>query len=226
MAKRAQIGKGGDGGKIVIFAKEINGNGSFIADGGSGSVGGRGGEVHLFSEKNNFSGSASVKGGKSTGAPHRVWWKRSEVIFSIITLLIAAVSIPWWPSWFHPVQGGEAGQLTASVSQSVSTTSLDLGGITGRYNQLKTSLDKQGFLDQYMNSVVVGRGTFSDIGKTDTDYLLSIKTFNGWATCEFDKDWGKRLNLLSLGQEVSFSGLLQGHDVNGSFWITNCVLTN
>jgi hypothetical protein len=69
--------KGGEGGKIFINAKKINGDGEIIADGGDGEQGGKGGEVGINVEENNFTGDISASGGKSnlnSEKWHQEWW--------------------------------------------------------------------------------------------------------------------------------------------------------
>ncbi len=57
--------KGGDGGKIFIFAKEMAGDGKITVDGGDGRQGGNAGNIHIETQKNDFTGDISAKGGKS-----------------------------------------------------------------------------------------------------------------------------------------------------------------
>lgn len=85
------MGRGGDGGKIIIVAKEIKGDGEFIADGGDGSVGGKGGEIHLYSEQNAFTGETSVRGGQSSPKSAKPWWEQTPI--QIIMLLGAIAGI-------------------------------------------------------------------------------------------------------------------------------------
>lgn len=56
---------GGNGGKIFIFAQNIEGDGLITANGGNGLIGGSGGEVHIISDNNNFKGKISASGGES-----------------------------------------------------------------------------------------------------------------------------------------------------------------
>lgn len=87
--KQENLGKGGDGGKIFIFSKEIQGNGKIQANGGEGEQGGEGGEVNIISEKNKFFGEVSAKGG--TSFVKQKWWEKNWI--QLIMLISAILGI-------------------------------------------------------------------------------------------------------------------------------------
>lgn len=58
--------RGGNGGKIFIFSRNIVGTGNISANGGHGDVGGNGGEIHIESDNNQFNSTLSATGGNST----------------------------------------------------------------------------------------------------------------------------------------------------------------
>lgn len=58
------MNRGGDGGKVFIAARKIQGSLKITADGGQGSISGKGGEVHLISDDmSEFNGEISARGG-------------------------------------------------------------------------------------------------------------------------------------------------------------------
>ena len=63
--KSGKKGLGGDGGAIMIFTEELDGDGAILADGGDGEQGGKGGNIHIEARRSNFKGQLSVKGGDS-----------------------------------------------------------------------------------------------------------------------------------------------------------------
>lgn len=63
--KKSEIGRGGDGGDVLIVTQIIRGAGSITAEGGEGIIGGKGGKVTVISGNDQLKGEISVKGGKS-----------------------------------------------------------------------------------------------------------------------------------------------------------------
>lgn len=64
-SNKKNINRGGDGGQVIIFGKNIKGDGPILVDGGNGPIGGNAGKIHIEAENYNYKGKISAKGGKS-----------------------------------------------------------------------------------------------------------------------------------------------------------------
>lgn len=64
---KSPMGKGGNGGPIMIVAETLTGTGEIITDGGDGRVGGNAGKINIQVKHNKFKGKISAKGGKGRG---------------------------------------------------------------------------------------------------------------------------------------------------------------
>lgn len=147
------------------------------------------------------------------------WWQRPEIFLPII---IAAVSIPWLPNLL-PFLKTEP-DTRAEAENTLATSTINIASIIDVHSGLKTSLERNSFLDKYKDTPIIGEGLYTDIGGSPDRYLVLIKISANTVTCEFTSEWEKRLNLLKIGQKIKFSGKFQVIEFRGSFWVNECTL--
>lgn len=105
-------------GGVYIFAKNIKNEGQILSKGETAVT-------HIQTDKYSGKGSVSAKsiGRKGNKVPH----DSALFIITIIGILIAFVSIPWWPSFFQRIRGNknvlqsEKPQIVQQLPQSSSS---------------------------------------------------------------------------------------------------------
>ena len=247
-----QRGAGGDGGKVLIFAKEMRGDGKILANGGDGSVGGKGGEVHIVAEKNKYAGDISARGGKSD----------SQNTFSIHDSQLhfgsgdnigrdknknpqpSLLSKYWW-GFFIPIVVGVIIFLITNgniqrlfnvpitpshpMSIEAASSTVNIWDILSRADGFGTSLERDSFLEKYKDSNVYGVGSFNDINKNSDAYYVFMYVGKYPVACSFENvnsSTERELLLLRNGNNVSFTGTFVAGNLNGAAWyVQGCSLS-
>lgn len=170
---------------------------------------------------------------------HEKWWQRPEVIIGVVTVIIALISIPYWPVWyryFFPTAESIPSILTDSVSssQSISTTTTSLVSILDKNFTFRTEAERQDFREEYLNEEVYGEGIFVDRSK-DQNYNMQFLYMNDGrypVVCKIEnpsEGMLHKLALLTPGNKVLFTGFFTGTGmafalVEGSWVLNNCTL--
>lgn len=170
-------------------------------------------------------------------------WKRLDVIISAILILIAIISIPWWPVWFRsitnsdppettnslpssPLQSEEAKTLDTSIFQLMADTDF---GKAPRLEIEQSWKNYSGLKFKNEQAKILNYGD-AGLGKTWVE-LRSVSLYNDtpqWVVCIFDSEWRPRIQILgkSEGDEsIIFSGTILGSLNQGALPIMEkCVL--
>ena len=149
--------------------------------------------------------------------------KKVELVISVILLIVALVSIPWWPYWYHALLGQvtEIQTPLTLAETSVSTTTLNIADILSKYNDIDTALQQRSFLAKYKDTSVVGSGTFQNIDKPSESFLVSILiSGNNLISCFFDStpENEQKLSLFKKGSVIKFTGTFATSVVWGGGW--------
>lgn len=147
-----------------------------------------------------------------------------EIVIGGAALLIAFVSIPWWPTWYAYFTQHISAE---SEIQTTATSTLMLSDILARYNSFDTNLEQRNFLEKYRDAEIYGRGTYENIDKPSNQYIITIRTSEGFVSCyaEADLQNEQRFSLLKKGQSMTFSGIFgTGTTWGGGWTIQSCKL--
>lgn len=168
------------------------------------------------------------------------WWQKPEMIIGAVTIIIALISIPWWPAWysqFSPPKVSVAPEATSHeyAIQPISTTTMSLVAILDKNYTYGSEAERQDFREKYLNEEVYGEGTFVDRSK-DQGYsnmqFLYMNLGRYPVVCKIENPSEELLNKLALlapGNKVWFTGFFTGSGmafavVEGSWVLNNCTL--
>ena len=155
------------------------------------------------------------------------WWKRPELVVSALTLIIGVLSIPFLQPYFQakaPSSIVDAPIVTPILSGNATST-INISSILQRVNEFETGLEQSAFLKNYVDTRIVGAGTFKNISRPGDLYLVDVLVDGGLITCSFDLTSEKQLLLLRVGRPISFSGTFTGGYVFQRGWnVRGCEL--
>jgi len=151
----------------------------------------------------------------------KYWWRLfMPVAAGLIIFAITQNKIP------QPVKI-PIDNLNSVEDNSISTSTVNILDILSKRSDFNTSLERQNFLENYKESEVYGEGSFNDISKTRETYYVYTLIEKYPVACSFDAspENEKKLLLLKDGDNVSFSGVFTGSNLNGIAWyVENCIL--
>lgn len=102
------------------------------------------------------------------------------------------------------------------ITYADTATSTNLSELFSKALSYKTVLDRQNFLEKYMNSPVYGKGTVSEISKAGDRFFLDITVENVLFTCSQEKNIENERKIpLLKGKTVSFRGIFTYSNVYG-----------
>jgi hypothetical protein len=142
------------------------------------------------------------------------WWKKPEIILGLIMLIIAIVSIPWWPSWFSKLRDNREESNNFMDSQKATDTTVILlpnDNFSTNNIEVKNSPNSINTIGQVGNNIIYDNSgrVLSDAQKNIMRQVLS-ENFGKVALISkvFDLEAKKYANQLSdifksAGWEVS-----------------------
>jgi hypothetical protein len=149
-----------------------------------------------------------------------------KYLVSVSSLFVAAWAIY---TYLYPLSyiTFNTAQLSASVDDSIGTSTINISNILSQLDSMDTSLEQENFLVNYENAQVYGIGSFNNIAKPSDTYLVTIDVSGGEVSCNFSVSFGKNLLLLKKGVNISFTGIFTGNTVFGGGWdVEDCNLIN
>lgn len=157
---------------------------------------------------------------QTQNTPH--WFKRPEIIIPII---IAIISIPWWPNLYKNIVGSPI--ITITSNQELASTTPNLLDIYKKAFSYDILADRQDFFGKYKDSKIYGDGTVREISSLNNRYILDINIGSYSVLCpqERTEDF-ERLYPLLKGKKVRFYGIFTysnyfGYD-NNAIVIDQC----
>ncbi len=147
------------------------------------------------------------------------WCKKPEVL---IPLLIAFISIPWWPNLFSLVDTNETkNDVSTSITSNASSTKQITAYLPFSIfylekelnNSSRTSIEIEENFKKYIGMVALNNtGYIKDVSKITEDKILvrlteKIGDFDH-IKCFFNQNSLKTVATLKIGQEIKFSGTI------------------
>lgn len=153
------------------------------------------------------------------------------IIATIISILIALASIPWWPAKFSYIRGFAAIMLDSpnDPSQVFNEPIFDL---VGNMEKLNSDLRKEQFIEEFSGMWVQASESFATTTERKFFYVTAeISGFSMAAQrstslyCVFDRTWFQRISHLNPGKQVSFRGRINKYDSSsGRLVLSDCSL--
>jgi len=155
-------------------------------------------------------------------------WKKPEVIIPII---IALISIPWWPTFFGyflknnvniPNKAGEINIYAVENPIDPNTKKLDRSIFDLAKETVATGLTSQERVNLISNifGLVTKEevGKIEDIGVDGLSLLIIGNSADGYGgsviRCDFSLSWKQRISLLKKDSEIKFIGVVSKYDLS------------
>jgi len=159
------------------------------------------------------------------------FWKDPKflipTIISLILLLVAVISIPYWSIWLPGVFSGQNKNEKQAAAVITPTDPINIADIIKRIENAKTSEEVQDLLDTYKNTSIIGEGEYSNKWRSEDSEgpKIGITVANGTVKCNFSTDWQKRIELLQLGDTINFLGTFRFLELWALYNVGDCSLT-
>lgn len=124
---------------------------------------------------------------------------------------------------FLPINSEDDEQNTITTH---ATSTINIADIINFIKNTKTSREAEEALDLYKDTLIVGKGQYSNEWKPRESGMLpiGITVENSIVQCNFSVDWQKKIKLLQLGNDLNFSGTFKFIESRGYYYVDNCIL--
>src|SRR3989344_3142537 len=130
-----------------------------------------------------------------------IYFYKNPLFWTIVGVMIAGVGLIWtvYKDIYPPVP--------TSITQSVSTSTINISDIFSKALNLDTVVERQDFLAKYIGNQVYGRGVVGEVSRSGSIFLVDIKVDSQAITCLQEENQENEKQLLLLkGKNINFVG--------------------
>lgn len=107
-------------GGVYIFAKNIKNEGRILSEGKTAVT-------HIQTDKYSGKGEVSAKSVRSIKNRNKKLYQNPSIMIPLIGLVVAIISIPWWPQIFQKISGSKKSTSTIIQQPTSASTNNKLG---------------------------------------------------------------------------------------------------
>lgn len=191
--------------------------------------------INIKDSQIHFGKGDNVGKDKTTSVSPRTKGKNLEIIISLAALVVAVVSIPWWPNIYQFFNRSQPYKPQILTDQAIATSTLNIADILEKTKSFGTSFEQQNFLKMYKDKEIQGSGTFADFSSAGDVFVVTVNIPNNKISCVMSnssasssaEDLQQKLLILKKGSQFIFTGTFTSGYVYGGGWdIKDCAWLN